>query len=84
MDRAVAGVSELLGNTKAVARRSYIDPRVFDRYLSGWTIGAGLKQAGDLRPGDDEGRARLEAAVLDLLEEETDSPAVSKVTEQPA
>ena len=32
MDRAVREVSQLLGNTPAVARRSYIDPRVFDRY----------------------------------------------------
>jgi DNA topoisomerase I len=79
MDRAVAGVAELLGNTRAVARRAYIDPRVFDRYLSGWTIAAGLKRLGDLHPGDDRARARLEAAVLDLLEEETDSPALSHV-----
>ncbi len=78
-DRAVAGVSELLGNTKAVARRSYIDPRVFDRYQSGWTITAGLRRIGDLEPGDDRARARLEAAVLDLLEEETDSPALSQL-----
>ena len=79
MDRAVSGVSDVLGNTKAVARRSYIDPRVFDRYQSGWTITAGLKRIGDLSPGDDRGRARLEAAVLDLLEEETDSPALSQL-----
>ena len=72
-------VSELLGNTKAVARRAYIDPRVFDRYQSGWTIPAGLKRIGDLTPGDDHGRARLEAAVLDLLEEDTDSPALSRL-----
>ncbi|MGZ4194516.1 MAG: DNA topoisomerase IB, partial [Solirubrobacteraceae bacterium] len=31
MDGAVRGVAEVLGNTPAVARRSYIDPRVFDR-----------------------------------------------------
>jgi DNA topoisomerase I len=79
MDRAVAGVSELLGNTKAVARRAYIDPRVFDRYQSGWTITAGLKRVGDLRPGNERARARLEAAVLDLLEEDTDSPALSQL-----
>lgn len=79
MDRAVAGVSELLGNTKAVARRAYIDPRVFDRYQSGWTITAGLKRVGDLKPGNDRARARLEAAVLDLLEEETGSPALSQL-----
>lgn len=79
VDRAVTGVSELLGNTKAVARRSYIDPRVFDRYQSGWTITAGLQRIGDLSPGDDQARARLESAVLDLLEEETDSPALSRL-----
>jgi DNA topoisomerase-1 len=79
MDRAVMGVAELLGNTRAVARRAYIDPRVFDRYLSGWTIAAGLKRVGDLHPGNDRGRARLEAAVLDLLEEETDSPSLSRI-----
>jgi DNA topoisomerase IB len=79
MDRAVAGVAELLGNTRAVARRAYIDPRVFDRYLSGWTIAAGLRRIGDLHPGDDRARSRLEVAVLDLLEEETDSPAVSRL-----
>ncbi len=37
-DRAVRAVAQLLGNTPAVARRAYIDPRVFDRYLSGWNI----------------------------------------------
>ena len=36
--RATTEVSEVLGNTPAVARGSYIDPRVFDRFLSGWTI----------------------------------------------
>jgi DNA topoisomerase I len=79
MDQAVAGVSDLLGNTKAVARRAYIDPRVFDRHQSRWTITAGLERVGDLAPGDDRGRARLEAAVLDLLGEDTDSPALSRL-----
>ena len=36
--RAVQEVSHYLGNTPAVCRASYIDPRVFDRYRSGWTI----------------------------------------------
>jgi hypothetical protein len=31
------------------------------------------------QPGDDRARARLEAAVLDLLEEETDPPALSQL-----
>ncbi|HEY3774177.1 MAG TPA: DNA topoisomerase IB [Solirubrobacteraceae bacterium] len=76
MDGAVRGVAEILGNTPAVARRSYIDPRVFDRYLSGWTIGGELDRLGRLRGPDDRRRARLEAAVLDLLHDDRGSPAV--------
>jgi DNA topoisomerase-1 len=76
IDRTVRGVAELLGNTPAVARRAYIDPRVFDRYLSGWTIAGALRRAGDLDPTDNRGRARLERAVLDLLTEEEGSPAL--------
>jgi DNA topoisomerase-1 len=77
IDGAVRGVSEVLGNTPAVARRSYIDPRVFDRYLSGWTIGGELDRIGALRGPDDRRRARLEAAVLDLLHDDRGSPAVT-------
>ncbi|HEU4598379.1 MAG TPA: DNA topoisomerase IB [Solirubrobacterales bacterium] len=36
--RAVDRVSEALGNTPAVCRSSYIDPRVLDRYRDGATI----------------------------------------------
>ncbi len=36
--RAVKQVSEALGNTPAVCRASYIDPRVLDRYRNGDTI----------------------------------------------
>ena len=78
MDGAVRGVAEVLGNTRAVARRSYIDPRVFDRYLSGWTIGAELDRIGSLRGPDDRRRARLERAVLDLIEDDRDSSAVER------
>jgi DNA topoisomerase I len=76
IDGAVRGVSQVLGNTPAVARRSYIDPRVFDRYLSGWTIGAELDRIGALRGPDDRRRGRLERAVLDLLHDDRGSPAV--------
>ena len=73
---AVRGVAEVLGNTPAVARRSYIDPRVFDRYLSGWTIGGAVDRIGSLDGPDDRQRGRLEKAVLELLKYERDSPAV--------
>jgi DNA topoisomerase-1 len=76
VDRAVRAVAQLLGNTPAVARRAYIDPRVFDRYQSGWTIAAAIEQIGDLGSPDDKIRARLEAAVIDLLTDNRASPAL--------
>lgn len=77
-DGAVRAVAELLGNTPAVARRSYIDPRVFDRYLSGWTIAGELERLPRLDPSDDRIRARMERAVLDLLAENHSSPALER------
>jgi len=66
--RAVKEVAHYLGNTPAVARSSYIDPRVFDRFDAGLTIGGAL--AG-LVAGDDVGapgvQSGLEGAVLDLI-----------------
>jgi DNA topoisomerase IB len=69
-------VSEMLGNTPAIARRSYIDPRVFDRYLSGWTIAAEVAAVEPLDGAGERRRRRLERAVLDLLAEDGDSRAV--------
>jgi DNA topoisomerase IB len=77
MDGAVRGVAEVLGNTPAIARRSYIDPRVFDRYQSGWTIGGEVDRIGRLKGPDDRRRTRLEAAVLDLLHDDRGSQAVA-------
>jgi DNA topoisomerase I len=83
MDGAVRGVAEVLGNTPAVTRRAYIDPRVFDRYQSGWTIGgevdriAGSATGGRLHGPDDRQRARLEAAVIDLLHDDRGSRSVT-------
>jgi DNA topoisomerase IB len=79
IDGAVKGVATVLGNTPAVARRAYIDPRVFDRYLSGWTIGAAVDRIGGLSGPDERRRARLEKAVLDLLDDPRDSAAVERM-----
>jgi DNA topoisomerase I len=76
VDRAVRAVAELLGNTPAVARRAYIDPRVIDRYQSGWTIHGVLEEIRKLAPSDDRIRARIEAAVIDLLADRRESPAL--------
>ena len=78
IDRSVKAVAELLGNTPAVARRAYIDPRVFDRYRSGWTIAGALARIEKLDPADDRVRAKIERAVLDLLAEETESPSLER------
>lgn len=42
-------VAEELGNTPAVARSSYVDPRVVEGYESGLTIAAGLRRANRTR-----------------------------------
>lgn len=67
---AVKTVAAYLGNTPAVARASYIDPRVFDRLRSGWTIADTLEAVGEPDLADPRKRTRIEAAVLDLLEGE--------------
>jgi DNA topoisomerase I len=62
----VKEVAESLGNTPAVCRASYIDPRVIERFLNGETIE--LPRGRDLT--DDRVRAAVESAVLDLLDPE--------------
>src|SRR3989337_2674165 len=47
MTRAVKEVAHYLGNTPAVCRASYIDPRVFDRFRDGVTIGNALERLGE-------------------------------------
>ena len=71
IDRSVKAVAALLGNTPAVARRSYIDPRIFDRYLAGSTIAPALERIKALDPANDRVRAKIERAVLKLLAEES-------------
>jgi len=77
---AVKEVARYLGNTPAVARASYIDPRVFDRFDSGLTIEGALP---DLLSADAIGlpgvQPALEAAVIDLISNPESSEAVEKV-----
>ena len=77
--RAVKEVSHYLGNTPAVARASYIDPRVFERFDAGLTIGGAFLELVD---GDDIGapavQSSLETAVLDLITER-ESDALERV-----
>jgi DNA topoisomerase-1 len=64
--RAIATVAAYLGNTPAVCRASYVDPRVIDRFHAGVTI-AGVTGGSGPDLGRPRVRARVEAAVLELL-----------------
>jgi DNA topoisomerase IB len=65
VNRVVKEVAYYLGNTPAVARASYIDPRVFDRYEEGRVIDVDLLASGD-EPSAIQGPP--EQALLKLLE----------------
>jgi DNA topoisomerase IB len=84
---AVKEVAHYLGNTPAVCRASYIDPRVIDRYESGLTIAERLAELAD--PDEDGPVAdldvdrRVEGAVLDLIADDAESPVVEAVPEVP-
>jgi DNA topoisomerase IB len=76
VNEAVKAVAFFLGNTPAVCRASYIDPRVLDRFQSGWTIAIAA------RPGEDpfaqdHKRRRIERAVIDLISDPRDSELVA-------
>ena len=80
MTRAVQEVAHYLGNTPAVCRASYIDPRVFDRYQSRWTIAPVLERLGEGAAfGDLSTQGAIEEAVFGLIEEPRKSPAVEKI-----
>ena len=63
-------MAAFLGNTPAVCRASYIDPRVFDRYRDGATIGSAVRR---IRTSEDIYTPRvqrsLERAVIRLIED---------------
>jgi DNA topoisomerase IB len=68
-------VAHYLGNTPAVCRSSYVDPRVVDHYLGGNTIAPALELALVDAPAEAAAAGTLltqgpiEEAVLDLLED---------------
>ena len=69
---AMKEVAGYLGNTPAVARASYVDPRVIDLFNDGATISPALAATDpDLSDGTTPGK--IERAVLNLLGAESDS-----------
>ena len=61
---AMKEVAEFLGNTPALARSAYVDPRVVDEYEEGRTIAAATRRR---HRSPDERQSALERAVLRLL-----------------
>jgi DNA topoisomerase I len=59
-------VAEGLGNTPAVARGSYVDPRVVEGYEGGATIAAAVKRAGRVKDAD-KAQGILEKATRTLI-----------------
>ncbi|RZQ60515.1 DNA topoisomerase IB [Amycolatopsis suaedae] len=65
--RVMREVAEQLGNTPAVTRRSYVDPRVVRRFADGRTIRPALRRIERQRLDGDEEREAIERAVIRLL-----------------
>ncbi len=74
--RAVEEVAHHLGNTPAVCRASYIDPRIFDRFDGGLTIGGVLPELAADAEGWPAVQRAVEEAVLDLIDGDESSDAV--------
>ena len=78
--RMVKEVARFLGNTPAVARASYIDPRVIDRFRDGYVIDGVLVEMGmEADIGQPAIQGRVEDAVLDLIGQPRKSDLVAKV-----
>jgi DNA topoisomerase IB len=68
VNAAVKAVAAYLGNTPAVCRASYIDPRVFDRFLGGHTIADTLaRPLASVDLAKRKAREEVESAVLELI-----------------
>ena len=79
--RAIKEVAHYLGNTPAVCRASYIDPRVFDRFDGGLTISGALPQLMEDAAAWPDVQQAVEEAVLDLLANDRESEGVEPVRE---
>ena len=74
--RAIDETARYLGNTPAVCRASYIDPRVFDRFSGGLTISGVLPELVDPDTDWPEIQPTVEAGVLALIADDEDADAV--------
>lgn len=78
VSRVVQEVAHYLGNTPAVCRASYIDPRIIDLYDAGVTISRDLRLLGEgAAYGQPATQGPLESAVLRLLRAPADQAAAA-------
>jgi DNA topoisomerase IB len=68
VNEAISTTARVLGNTPAVCRSSYVDPRLLDRYAGGLTIDAGRGPRDERFLTQWHRRARIERAVIELLD----------------
>jgi DNA topoisomerase-1 len=79
--RAIKETSHYLGNTPAVCRASYIDPRVFDAYQTGLVLDDKVIQAAlEAEAGElPTHHPLIERAVLDLVDGRESASGVEKI-----
>jgi DNA topoisomerase I len=65
--KAMREVADHLGNTPAVARKSYVDPHVMECFERGVTVARAVQRAGSTDLSDDQTREVIERAVLHML-----------------
>jgi len=69
--RAIKEVAHYMGNTPAVCRSSYVDPRLIDHFEAGATIASALSKLGEGAAfGQLAIQGAIEQAVVELLEDE--------------
>jgi DNA topoisomerase-1 len=71
--RAIKEVAHYLGNTPAVARASYIDPRILDRFHDGSTIDPTIAVT---RADEPAIQGAVEEAVLELIDDNDEAESV--------
>jgi DNA topoisomerase I len=64
---AVREVAEVMGNTPAVCRSSYIDPRLFDRFRSGSVVEVDADDVAEVTHFGERHREDLEKSVVEFL-----------------
>lgn len=65
---AVDAVAERLGNTRAIARSSYVSPRVVEHYLEGSVIARQAEKIEEIILAEQNGLTDGETALLELLQ----------------